>query len=206
MRKKMKNKIIPLLYSGLLGCTAPKIMNPVPEVIIDGEAVTIASPSEPTVLSPKPSPEEIAKYVVVTLQEIKEQKGIGGIALSGAVSFSSENYGYDYEYDTSLFCDDESIRPIGKGRLTYQFLDIALEKTSAGRDPMYKRIDITLRDLPPIGTVDDVYAVVVINDSIEFNDRLSVWKEAQDFYAAILKDTYAVLQTHRNKRGAWSSF
>ena len=200
----MKNKILLLLYSGLLGCTAPKVM--VPEVIIGGTSVTVTVPREPSVLPPKPSLEEMAVYVVTALKEIKEQKGIDGIALSGAVSFSGENYGYDYEYDTSFFCDDKSIQPIGKGRLTYQFLNSALERTAAGSDPMYKRIEITVRDLAPFGTTDDIFAVVVINDSVKLNDRLSVWKEAQQFYAAMLKDTYTVLQTHRNKKGAWSSF
>src|SRR3989338_2018463 len=118
----MKHKLIPLLYSGLLGC-APNTLNPaVPEVIIGGEAVMVTSPSKPAVLPPKSGLEEIAAYVVAALKEIKEQKGIDGIALSGAFSFNETNYGFDYEYDVSSFCEDKSIQPMSKGRLSYQFM------------------------------------------------------------------------------------
>lgn len=200
----MKKKIIPLFYSGLLGCTAPKVM--VPEVILDRKAVAITSPSEPTILPPKPSLEEMAVYVAAALQEIKKRKRIDEIALSGAVSFMETNYGYDYEYDTSSFCHSDSLQPISKERLAYQFIDIGLQKTTADNDLSYKRINIIVRDFPPFGTVNEVYANVVINDAVKFSDHCSVWKEAQDFYAAMLKDTYMILQTHRNKNGAWSLF
>ncbi len=214
----MKHKLIPLLYSGLLGC-APKLMNPaVPEVILGGGAVAVTSPSEPAVLPPKqPSLEKMAMYVAASLEEIQKQKQVDqSRSIGGSISYGQGNYGFDYDYGADLFCYGESFQPLGKGKLGYEFRSIAEEPSVTGGSHAHKIevVTVEIQDFPPFGKIDSydsIYVNVAINgmitnNGIELAGIFPVWNEAQQFYTAMLRETYEALQEHQNKNASWKSF